>query len=161
VIIRGKTYTIYSLSLAGARRFVEAINLLLQNIRGQAALMLAANQAAPPQVLQNKRCRFFRKIAKMPIPEPVQRQALNLMDLFETILKDPLDLLRVASGLPAELFSPDNKDCLCLDEIIQIAEIIFEVNHLSFAWTALKKRVDQGLAKISTPMTMPVESLVQ
>jgi Tfp pilus assembly protein PilO len=129
VNLRGQDYEIYSLSIAGLEKLKNSINMLVTNFIKKASILTRFTSE------NASRRRWFGL---------VKPQLTSFTELLDTSIKEVLNLLETTSGLPHELFDPKNpEDCLTLEEISELAEVVFEVNGLGFIMTALKNQLIQ------------------
>lgn len=138
VVIRGERYEIYSLSITQLEKFKDCINKLVINFFKQ--------MSAIPRLEWTISKKFFSFGKQIPA-----ETTFFVSGLLNTIISKPLELLEAASGLPHELFDPtDKENCLALDEIVALVEIIFEVNGLDFMWEALRNRINHAKDQLIT-----------
>ncbi|HEX3047328.1 MAG TPA: hypothetical protein VHY08_21430 [Bacillota bacterium] len=153
VELRGETFEIYGLSIANLEKLKQSISSLLVKVFqkiGELQQQDWNSQILPKQGFFNK---LLRRKTKLAIPT----QTMDFLDgLINSVFKEPLELLESASGLPHEFFDPSQKErCLSIEEIKQLAEIVFEVNGLGFAWTALKQLGRQMVESIQKKPSVP------
>ncbi len=155
VILRDKTYVIQGLSIASLEELKQSITSLLDTVFrkvGELQQHGASYECRKKGFLSE----IFRRKKQVAIPT----ETLSFVDdLLNSILREPLVLLESASGLPHEFFDPAQPDkCLAIEEIKQLAEVVFEVNGLDFVWTALKQLGSQMIESIRKKPSVPSAS---
>ena len=156
VILRDKTYVIQGLSIASLEKLKESITSLLDTVFRKVGELQQHNGASYDR---GKKC-FLAGIFSRKKQLAIPTETLDFVDdLLNSILKEPLALLESASGLPHEFFDPAQPDkCLAVEEIKQLAEVVFEVNGLDFVWTALKQLGSQMIESIRKKPSVPSAS---
>jgi hypothetical protein len=153
VVLRDQTFEIRGLSIASLEKLKQSISSLLVKVFQKIGEL--QQQDWNSQIIPKKG--FLNKLLgrKSQITIPTQTMSF-IDDLLNSVLKEPLELLESASGLPHEFFDPSQKEtCLAIEEIKQLAEIVFEVNGLGFAWTALKQLGRQMVESIQKKPSVP------
>ncbi len=156
VVIREKTYVIQGLTIANLEKLKQSITGLLDTVFGKVSELQQQNWTLGHSHKKSLLARIFRR-KKLPV---IPSETLNFVnDVLNSILKEPLALLESASGLPHEFFDPAQPDkCLAIEEIKQLAEVVFEVNGLDFVWTALKQLGSQMIESIPKKPSVPSAS---
>jgi hypothetical protein len=156
VILRDKTYVIHGLSIANLEKLKQSITGLLDAVFQKVGDLQQQNGVSYGYGEK----RFFTGMFRRKKKSATSTETLNFIDdLLNSILKEPLVLLESASGLPHELFDPAQPEkCLAIEEIKQLAEVVFEVNGLDFVWTALKQLGSQMIESIQKKPSVPSAS---
>jgi hypothetical protein len=155
VAIRDRNYTITSLSIAGVDKLRENINLIIANCMRQLQAMYGMNWA-----VVKKRGPIYRFFNSKKPSVSITPTGMDFLDNFlKTTMQNILDLAESASGLPHELFDRKNKDSLSIDELRDLAEVIFEANNLGFIWTALTNWMNQAKANPKEDLSHNLRSL--
>lgn len=153
VVLRDQTYEIHGLNIASLEILKQSISNLLVKVFQKIGEL--QNQNWTSQIVAKKG--FFNKLLGRKAQIAIPTQTMDFINgLLDSILKEPLELLESASGLPHEFFDPARKEsCLSIEEIKQLAEIVFEVNGLGFAWTALKQLGKQMVESMQKKPSVP------
>jgi hypothetical protein len=156
VVIRDQTFVIYGLSIASLEKLKQSITSLLDAVFRKVGQLQQHNWSSYSFSQKSFLAGVFRRKRQPAIPA----ETLDFVDgLLNSVLKEPLALLESASGLPHEFFDPAQPDqCLAVEEIKQLAEVVFEVNGLDFVWTALKQLGSQMIESIPKKPSVPSAS---